>query len=637
VRRALYLFSLCLSVSVTSYSLADEVTLRAEFSQAELQIASMSYANAQTTLAKFADHPLQPYLELQRLRHHLTADQRIAEFLQRNRGTPMDWPLRKPWLLDLAKRKQTKQFLDHYHGSSDAELECYQLRFQLAQPEADKAEIWPKVTKLWAVGKSQPKACDPLFTVWRTAGQLTPAIIWQRLRLAAEGGAASLLPYLKKLLPADQQYLADMYQQTRSNPSVIAKAKFFALKKPQERDILAYGLKRLIWQDADKALATWQRFINDPYFTAAQRLDVQRQFAIALANRGDERATNWFKQLPPELLDDTLAQWQVGSLLLQLDWPQVQHTIEAFPPELAATSRWQYWLARAYEQQGHADKAVAIFQQLALQRHFYGFMSAAKLGLPPSLAHAPVTVSDEELQILKQHPAVLRAQEWLAMQRLTEARREWNYLQNNATEQQKLASAKLAHQLQWYDRAIFSLADVGYWDDIELRFPLAYQDEINQSAAKADVASGWAMAITRRESSFMPDARSPVGAQGLMQLMPATAKQVAKKTVSLAQLNDPLLNIDYGTDYLNHLMQRNDGNLLMATAAYNAGYSKVKQWIPQDYALPADVWVETIPYYETREYVKAVMAYYQIYNIRLNANNDVFQALLTMQIGVRVD
>lgn len=637
MRRTLYLFSLWLTVSVTSYSLAEELTLRAEFSQAELQIATMSYANAQTTLEKFADYPLQPYLELQRLRHHLTADQRIAEFLQRNRDTPMDWPLRKPWLLSLAQRKQTKLYLTHYQGSSDPELACYQLRFQLAEAEADKTSIWPKVTKLWTVGQSQPKACDALFSAWRAAGQQTPAIIWQRLRLAAEGGNASLVPYLKKLLPADQQYLADMYRQARNNPSVIANPKFFALKKPQERDILAYGLKRLIWRDADKALATWQRFINDPYFTGAQRLDVQRQFAIALANRGDQRASDWFKQLPPELLDDTLAQWQVGSLLVQLDWPQVQQTIAAFPSELAATSRWQYWLARAYEQQGHTDKAKEIFQQLALQRHFYGFMSAAKLGLPPSLAHAPVTVSDEELQILKQQPAVLRAQEWLALQRLTEARREWNFLQNNATEQQKLVSAKLAHQLQWYDRAIFSLADVGYWDDIELRFPLAYQDEINQSAAKADVASGWAMAITRRESSFMPDARSPVGAQGLMQLMPATAKQVAKKTVSLAQLNDPLLNIDYGTDYLNHLLQRNDGNLLMATAAYNAGYSKVKQWIPQDYALPADVWVETIPYYETREYVKAVMAYYQIYNIRLNANNDVFQPLLTMQIGVRVD
>ena len=151
------------------------------------------------------------------------------------------------------------------------------------------------------------------------------------------------------------------------------------------------------------------------------------------------------------------------------------------------------------------------------------------------------------------------------------------------------------------------------------------------------VDSGWAMAIARRESSFMADAASPVGARGLMQLMPATAREIAKKPVKLAQLYNPVTNIDYGTDYLNYLRKRNDGNLLMATAAYNAGYSRVKQWVPQDYAVPADVWVETIPYRETRDYVKAVMAYYQIYNIRLNTPNDVFKPLTTMQIGVVLD
>ena len=637
MKRAIFFLSQLLFLPSLSYATTTEFPLRAEFLKAERQIGSMTKADAQATLQKFASYPLQPYLEMQRLKQFLSADERINDFLLRYNGTPMDWPLRKPWLLDLARRQQAALYLANYSDTSDAELECYALRFKLAQQDANPALIWPQVTALWAVGKSQPKACDPLFTAWRAAGQQTAEVVWQRLRLAAEGGKASLMPYLKAQLPQDQQYLADLYQKVRSNPAAIARDKFFPLKKVQERDVLAYGLKRLIWRDSDKAIATWQRFNNDPYFTAAQRMDVQRQFAIAQASRGDKRAADWLSQLPVDMLDDTLAHWQVGSALLQLDWPAVQRSIEAFPPELASDINWRYWLARAYEQQGMTDKSTPIFQQLAMQRHFYGFMAAAKLGLPPSLAHTPVTVSDDELALLKQHPAVIRAQEWLALSRLHEARREWNYLQDTATEQQKLVSAKLAHQMQWYDRAIFSLADVGYWDDVELRFPLAYQAQISASSAKAAVDSGWAMAIARRESSFMADATSPVGARGLMQLMPATAKQIAKKTVTLSQLHDPVLNIDYATDYLNYLMKRNDGNLLMATAAYNAGYSRVKQWIPQNYALPADVWVETIPYRETREYVKAVMAYYQIYNIRLNANNDVFSPLLTMQIGVKVE
>ncbi|MFT5546479.1 MAG: soluble lytic murein transglycosylase [Rheinheimera aquimaris] len=637
VKRIVFMLANLLLAPLSAASVSSEAALRNEFLQAERQIGSLKYEQAQKVLKKFADYPLQPYLEQRRLQQFLTADERISAFLQQHTGTPMDWPLRKPWLLDLARRGKSQLYLANYKGSKDAELECLALRFKLAEKNADAAALWPDVSRLWVVGKSQPKACDPLFSAWRKAGQQTPELVWQRLILSAEGGDASLIPYLKTQLPAAQQYLADMYQQTRRNPAVIANSKFFALKTVQERDIAAYGMKRLIWRHPDQALRVWQKFVNDPYFSAGQRLDVQRQFAIALASKGDERAAQWFDDLPPELIDSTLAHWQVSHALAQLDWPEVEKVITALPADIAKDASWQYWLARAYQQQGQEEKAKPIFQQLALQRHFYGFMAAARLGLPPSLAHAPVTVTEQELAGLQQHPAVRRAQEWLALGRLTEARREWNYLQDSSDEQQKLVSAKLAYQLRWYERAIFSLADVGYWDDVELRFPLAFQDEISQSAAKAEIESGWAMAIARRESSFMADAASPVGARGLMQLMPATARQIAKKPVQLSQLNNPALNIDYGTDYLNYLMKRNDGNLLMATAAYNAGYSRVKQWVPKDYAMPADVWVETIPYRETRDYVKAVMAYYQIYNIRLNTPTDVFKPLTTMQIGVVVD
>lgn len=611
--------------------------LRDDFLQAERQIASLPYKQAQQELRRFADYPLFPYLQQKRLMQHLTADQQIADFLQQYQGAPMDWPLRKRWLQQLAKRGQSELYLQHYLGSNDAELECYALRFKLADKKIAAETLWPKVQKLWTVGKSQPDACDPLFGQWRAAGNMTPAVVWQRIKAAAEGGNASLIPYLKTLLPAKQQYLADLYLQTRRNPAVIARDKFFPLKHEEERDILSYGLKRLIWRQPDLALKVWQRFINDPYFSAGQRLEVKRQFAIALASKGDTRSATWFKGLPGDMVDDGLAHWQVAAALQQLDWPRVEQIITAFPSDVAKDPAWRYWLARAYGQQGKDDKARPLLEQLALERHFYGFMAAARLGLPPSLAHTPVTVSDQELEILQQHPAVKRAQEWLALGRLTEARREWNHLQDSSDEQQKLVSAKLAHKLEWYERAIFSLADVGYWDDIELRFPLAYQNEFASSSAKAEIDSAWTMAIARRESSFMADANSPVGARGLMQLMPATAREVAKKAVTAGQLYNPLINIDYGTNYLNYLMQRNDGNLLMATAAYNAGYSRVRQWVPRDYAVPADVWVETIPYRETREYVKAVMAYYQIYNIRLNVPTDVFKPLISMQIGVKLD
>lgn len=603
------------------------------FLQVERQVSAAPRAQVELWLEQLRGYPLHPYIEQRWLQRRLNEHDEITAFLTQHQGSPMDWPLRRPWLMSLASSQQAELFLTHFPGSSDAELNCTALQQQLRTKAADKKLIWREVEALWTVGKSQPKSCDPLFSQWRQANPLSADIVLRRIQLAAEGGDVGLIRYLKTLLPADRQYLADMWQQTRANPAVIAQPRFFPGKHVIERDILAYGLKRLVWRSPDQAIQTWQRFASDPYFTKAQRLDVQRQFAIALASKGDSRTDDWMRQLPADSLDNSLAQWQVGHALRELDWPKVQQVIENFPATLAADVNWRYWLARALEEQGQQAEAEVIFRQVAERRHFYGFMAAAKLGLPPSLAHNPVPVSDEDLVLIQQHPAVQRAQEWLALGRLTEARREWNHLQRSVTESQKLAAAKLAGKLEWHERAIFTLADAGYWDDVELRFPLAYKEDIQRFAKNAKVDSGWAMAIARRESSFMPDANSPVGARGLMQIMPDTANYIAKKRVQASTLYNPITNIDYGTDYLNYLMRRNDGNLIMATAAYNAGYSRVRQWIPQGQPLPVDVWVETIPFRETREYVKAVMAYYQIYNIRLNEPIDVFQPLLGMQIG----
>lgn len=609
------------------------VEQRQLFLQAERQVTTASQAQVEQWFTQLADYPLLPYIEQRWLQRRLSSHSDIEQFLQQHQGSPVDWSLRRPWLLSLANNQQAERFLANFPGSSDATLNCAALQQRLLLQPAAAKEIWQEVEAIWTVGKSQPKACDPLFSQWRNAQQLSTEVVLRRIQLSAEGGDVGLIRYLQTLLPPERRYLADMWRQTRTNPAVITQPRFFPGRHIIERDILAYGLKRLIWRSPDQALQTWQRFASDPHFTQAQRLDVQRQFAIALASKGDSRAEAWLRQIPSEMLDNNLAQWQVGHALRQLDWPKVQQVIENFPAELAADVNWRYWLARALEQQGDSATADVIFKQVAQRRHFYGFMAAAKLGLPPSLAHNPVPVSADELMLIQQHPAVQRAKEWLALGRLTEARREWNFLQRTVTEEQKLAAAKLAGQLEWHERAIFTLADAGYWDDVELRFPLAYKDEITRFAGNAKVDSGWAMAIARRESSFMPDANSPVGARGLMQIMPNTANYIAKKPVSAATLYNPVTNIDYGTDYLNYLMRRNDGNLVMATAAYNAGYSRVRQWIPQDQALPVDVWVETIPFRETREYVKAVMAYYQIYNIRLNEPIDVFAPLVTMQIG----
>jgi len=603
------------------------------FVQVERQIGSAAPVQVELWLEQLQGYPLAPYIEQRWLQRRLSDHTAIESFLARHQGSPLDWPLRRPWLLSLASAQQAERFLSFFPGSTDAALNCVALQQRLKARPKDAEAIWQDVAALWTVGKSQPKQCDSLFSQWRQVQPFSADIVLRRIQLSAEGGDVGLIRYLRTLLPSDKQYLADMWQHVRTNPAVIAKPKFFPGKHVIERDILAYGLKRLIWRSPDQALQVWSAFTSDPYFTAAQRIDVQRQFAIALASKGDSRTDEWMSKLPAESLDTSVAQWQVGHALKTLNWPKVQQVIERFPVNLANDVNWRYWLARALEEQGMSAEARPIFEEVAQRRHFYGFMAAAKLGLPPNLAHQAVPVTDEDVTRIAQHPAVQRAQEWRALGRMTEARREWNFLQRSVTEPEKLAAAKLAGKLEWHERAIFTLADAGYWDDVELRFPLAFQEDIQRFAKKAKVDSSWAMAIARRESSFMPDANSPVGARGLMQIMPDTAHYIAKKRIALSTLYHPVTNIDYGTEYLNYLMRRNNGNIIMATASYNAGHGRVRQWIPQDQRLPVDVWVETIPYRETREYVKAVMAYQQIYAIRLNEPVDVFRPLLGMQIG----
>jgi soluble lytic murein transglycosylase len=216
-----------------------------------------------------------------------------------------------------------------------------------------------------------------------------------------------------------------------------------------------------------------------------------------------------------------------------------------------------------------------------------------------------------------------RAFELFKLNRLNDARKEWNLLIKYSTTREKLAAAKLAYNWGWYDRPIFTLAAVGYLNDVNLRFPLAYKSILSTSAKNNVVDPAFVFAIARRESSFMHDAYSSAGAAGLMQIKPSTASYMAKSKVRRKQLFKPEKNVKLATNYLSYLMKKSKGNPIVATAAYNAGFSKVKRWLPEK-EMAADAWIETIPYKETRNYVKAVMAYTEVYQKLLKRTDNVF-------------
>lgn len=609
---------------------SDQV-LRERFLKAEKNIHKATPEQAGKILRDLHQYPLKPYIELEVLSRSLKDTAKVKDFLKRHQGTPLEWTLKKRWLIYLAGVGLTQPFLKNYQMGSDVVLDCYALQLRLINQPA--AEVWPEVSKIWTAGKSLPKECDPLFARWQKAGQRTPEVIWARLTKVADGGDVRIIPYLRTLLPKNLQYLGDKWKQVIENPGLVQRQTFLPLKHRWEREILAYALKKMIWKQPEQALRVWQRFESDPQFTKSQRVDVARQFAIALASKDDPRAAKFMPMVPVELKDDLFIQWQLTWLLRQNQWQQVQELILALPPEVQRDDNLKYWLARAYRQTGAQEKGDQLLALVAQRRSYYGFMAAAKLGLKPSLAHKPVPISAEEYQAFRKSDSIARMYEWQAIGRPNAAKRELNFLQKHGSETQKFGAAKYAYDKGWYDRAIFALADAGYWDDVDMRFPMVFNQEIQKHSKAAKVDPAWAMAITRRESTFIPTAKSPVGAHGLMQIMPQTAKHITGRRVPVETLYNPNTNIDMGTDYLNYLMRQNNNNLVFATASYNAGFSRVKTWLPKDRQMPMDIWIETIPFKETREYVKAVLAYYQIYNIRMNQPRDVFVPLITMQVG----
>lgn len=579
-------------------------------------------------------YPLQPYLDQQELMHTMSLSKatEISTFLEKYRGTPLDWPLRKKWLNYLSTKKRKALFLTHYIPTSSAELTCQFYEYQLdAGLSPDK--VLPKVTKLWVHKKSQPKVCDPLFAKWQKAGYRTESVVWQRIELSADGGDHTLLRYLGTLLPQDQQYLAGLWKSVRTNPSYITKLDRFPNKTEREIQILSYGLKRLIWRDPNLAIKTFDKAQQTIAFTVTQKAEITFRFALALASKTHTEADDWLKKVDDTLVDKSVAQWRIANVLQTNDWELINEELLSLPEEKQTSLQWQYWYGRSLMQTGNLEKGNVVLGELAKKRHYYGFLAAGHVKQTSQFQDNPLQATEAEKASVLKFPAAKRAFELFHLGRYNQARREWNYWLTKLNDREKLVAAKIANEKEWFDRAIFALSGVGYLDDVDLRFPLAFDQPIKQQSKHHNINPAWAFAIARRESSFMSDANSSVGAKGLMQVMPNTAKQLKKKKVSTKYLLNAKNNIALGTQYLSQLLARYQGNAILATASYNAGPYRVSRWIKERPELPADMWIETIPYKETREYVKSVLAYQQIYEHKVGHTTQLFEQVINTQIG----
>jgi soluble lytic murein transglycosylase len=408
----------------------------------------------------------------------------------------------------------------------------------------------------------------------------------------------------------------------------VQKRGLFPLKnKPSEVEAMVWALEKLAWQKPALAEKVYQRYQRQGVFSDAQRHAINRAIALSFTLEKLPQAHEWLEYADIPGASDDIKLWHVSHLLRTQQFDEVIRIIEQAPVSLKNKANYRYWLARALEQTGQPMQATVLYRQLAQERHYYGFMASARINAFPSLKNNPAPKDVATIAKLATTPATLRAVEFFRLNRATEARREWYYLLTHIPNEQVTDAGILAYEWGLYDQAISSFARSGYWDDVGRRFPLAFNEVFNEKAQLHNIPTSFAMAIARRESSFRSDAISPVGAAGLMQLMPGTAKYVAQTKVSQSQLFNVNENVEFGVQYLRYLMDKLNNNPVLVSASYNAGWRKVLEWLPENEALPVDIWIENIPYKETRAYVKAVMAYQHIYEQQLGGNNNIFPQL----------
>jgi soluble lytic murein transglycosylase len=470
-------------------------------------------------------------------------------------------------------------------------------------------------------GESQPKACDPVFDAWRAAGRLSNDLAWQRIALAMSAGEVRLARYLERYLDAGDRAWAQRWRALHADPAQANQHNNHAEPHPYREAMLAHAVTRLARRDALAALALWRDVSSRYPFTADQVYDTQRRIVFGLVREDDPNGYAFIASVAPRPEDDRLQEARLRAALHRDDWRSLGQWIAELPADERDSDRWRYWYARALEQTGQIEAAETAFRSLAEERSFYAFMAADRVGVPYRLDHQQTPVDRPRLASIGERPGVQRARELHALGRWIEARREWREVTDGMERLDLKAAAVIAESWGWHDQAIFTLARTGYWDDLELRFPVRHQDAVAAYAERHKLDPAWVFAVMRQESAFMDDARSHAGARGLMQLMPATARAVARKAYGRKpprpwELYEADLNIGLGTAYLRMVLDQLGDHTVLATAAYNAGPHRVRSWLP-DQAQEADVWIELVPFRETRGYLTRVLAYQVIYEHRL--------------------
>ena len=613
-------FSLCLLCAQWSLAL-DLEEKRKLFLETESAIQRGNISAAQTSIDQLGDYPLVPFLELSILLKdiHNADKSEIDTFLSQHAGSWLAERLRLNWLIILDKRGQYSDYVHYYTGNSPSTVSS--CRYAEALIRTDRSEeAYALAPKLWLHGGSRPNECDHLFGQWRKSDAFSEEYIWQRFLLARSAGETQLASYLAQLAKSEEiRERVDLYLKIREKPELILEPDSIRTAEPGYSDLVRYGIRRLANEDPFKAETSLNYYLSRLTFSDSEKGELYEEIQESFTEQGGPEEALRLANSAGRFVSEPHADWQLKQALEDQDWQRTLDWVNLLLPEDAQQEKWVYWAARARNQLGQSS--VLMYTNVAKERSYYGFLSAMMIEQPYQLGHAPVLPNNDLATELKQRPGVQRAGELHAVGYYNNARRAWNYAIQDLTPDQQTIAAGIALDLDIYFEAIRSMAAAKYWHDLDIRFPLVYLENYRQSAQTQSVDLSWIYAISRQESSFAPDIRSRSGAMGLMQILPTTAQEMARDIgvkYESERLIEPDYNIPLGTAYLNKGQQTLQGNMVYATAGYNAGINAARRWLNDGRdKLPLDIWIETIPYKETRGYVKNVLAYSVIFADKL--------------------
>lgn len=566
-------------------------------------------------------YELFPYLAYEQLRYDRARVQPevIGSFLEQHSDWAFAAGLRRSWLKTLGRQGKWPEFLRYYEAGNDTELRCYHARARLETGQHDG--LLAEAQALWTAGKSQPDSCDPVFA-WldRNAG-ITADLAWERVFLAMAGGNARFTLYLARFLPGPERVWLQRWQDVnRAGYRNLGRSVNWP-DQPRLRRIAAISIKQFAHSDAEKA---WEFFGQldthfqwDPETRGSIIRDIALQSAVALT----ANAAAILESVPSAHRDDQLLQWWSRVALVSEDWASLKGVIDQMSPESRTDSRWRYWESRALEALGQTEEASKIRESLSREANYYGFLSADFLQKPYSICALEPGVNDQAILDLRQKDDISRALELRAAGLDNWALSEWSLAVARLSIDGLRTAAALAVEEEWHDRVIFALGNSGDRQFYDWRFPVLWESAVNTASGNLNLDAAWIHGVMRSESALAEGARSSAGALGLMQVTPGTARRLARvhglPYRSSAQLKEGELNIRFGTLFMRDLLEKYNQNPVLVSGAYNAGPEAVDRWLNTRPRGDATIWVESIPYYETRDYIPRVLAFTTIYDWRL--------------------